>query len=88
MLDPRRRTVAPTRKPTAARDTGAVATEGSDMIEVQNLSKRCGFSLGTGQRLGVASALLGNPKTVVRPGVLHVDGLTPEQVGTPQSPQV
>ena len=37
-----------------------------------------GFSLGMGQRLGVASALLGNPKTVVLDE--PVNGLDPEGV--------
>ena len=37
-----------------------------------------GFSLGMGQRLGVASALLGNPRTVVLDE--PVNGLDPEGV--------
>ena len=54
-----------------------------EVIEVVGLAqvagKRAGgFSLGMGQRLGVASALLGNPKTVVLDE--PVNGLDPEGV--------
>jgi ABC-2 type transport system ATP-binding protein len=51
-----------------------------DMVGLQEVAgKRAGgFSLGMGQRLGVASALLGNPKTVILDE--PVNGLDPEGV--------
>jgi ABC-2 type transport system ATP-binding protein len=51
-----------------------------DIVGLQNVAGRRvgGFSLGMGQRLGVASALLGRPKTVVLDE--PVNGLDPEGV--------
>src|SRR5205085_585080 len=62
----------------------------SELIDLVGLHevarKRSGqFSLGMGQRLGIAQALLGDPKTVTladaERGALEVHGLTAEQVG-------
>ena len=54
--------------------------EAIDLVGLQDVAgKRVGgFSLGMGQRLGVAAALLGNPKTVVLDE--PVNGLDPEGV--------
>jgi ABC-2 type transport system ATP-binding protein len=51
-----------------------------DIVGLRNVAgtRAGGFSLGMGQRLGVASALLGNPKTVVLDE--PVNGLDPEGV--------
>jgi ABC-2 type transport system ATP-binding protein len=51
-----------------------------DIVGLRNVAgtRVGGFSLGMGQRLGVASALLGNPKTVVLDE--PVNGLDPEGV--------
>ena len=51
-----------------------------DVVGLRNVAgtRVGGFSLGMGQRLGVASALLGNPKTVVLDE--PVNGLDPEGV--------
>jgi ABC-2 type transport system ATP-binding protein len=51
-----------------------------DLVGLQDVAGRRvgGFSLGMGQRLGVASALLGNPKTVVLDE--PANGLDPEGV--------
>jgi ABC-2 type transport system ATP-binding protein len=51
-----------------------------DLVGLRNVAgtRAGGFSLGMGQRLGVASALLGNPKTVVLDE--PANGLDPEGV--------
>src|SRR5439155_201741 len=62
-----------------------------DLVGLHDVArKRAGqFSLGMGQRLGIASALLGDPSTVMldepvnglEPGLLEVHGLAPAQIG-------
>ena len=66
-----------------AQTNGISRRRGDQVIDIVGLrnvagTRVGGFSLGMGQRLGVASALLGNPKTVVLDE--PVNGLDPEGV--------
>ncbi len=66
-----------------ARTTGIGRRRVDEMLELAGLgevagTRAGGFSLGMGQRLGIAAALLGDPQTVVLDE--PVNGLDPEGV--------